>query len=113
MALAPLALVAVWAITPFPTRNFSGPIDAAPHQQSSERVTVLCDRTPPTEMMFFAHACGRELRGWLVAPALLWLCVIGMSREIDDDVVDRPTYTANDFRFQRRRYLDVKPADGP
>ncbi|MEM8998117.1 MAG: hypothetical protein AAGF23_25265 [Acidobacteriota bacterium] len=30
LALAPLGLVAIWAVSPFPTRYFSGPMEAAP-----------------------------------------------------------------------------------
>ena len=43
------------------------------------RELILPWRTPPTEIMFLAQACGREFRGMLVAPAFDWLWVHGMS----------------------------------
>ena len=53
----------------------AGPMLAPKFQLSSALVSVLLWRTPPTLMMFLAHACGRE--SWL--PAFDWLCVQVMS----------------------------------
>ena len=53
----------------------AGPMDAPFVHESSRVESVLKWRMPPTEMMFFAQACGRDWR----SPLLLWDCVIEMS----------------------------------
>jgi hypothetical protein len=53
----------------------AGPMLACPAQASSPRPSVFWWTIPPTETMFFAQACGRDI----VVPALLCDCVIRMS----------------------------------
>src|SRR5687768_13246891 len=56
-------------------KSLAGPMLALV-QRSSAGFALLPCTTPPTEMTFFAQACGREF----CVPELLWLCVSTKSK---------------------------------